>query len=78
MNTLFCKELPNYILYGGVLYKPPNWVIIQAVGCIITYVQIIRPQTLKLQFSFSLVKYQPVISVREPRVFLAHNSLSPV
>ena len=28
--------------------------------------------------AFSLVKYEPVISAREPRVFLAHNSLSPV
>jgi hypothetical protein len=26
IDTLLCKELPNYVLYGGVLYKPPIWV----------------------------------------------------
>ena len=39
---LIDAKQPNYVLYGGVLYKPPIWVFIQSVGCISTYIQIIR------------------------------------
>ena len=43
ISSIILRETPNYVLYGGVLYKPPIWVVIQSVGCIITYVQIIQP-----------------------------------